>query len=381
MTYVAKIRNSETTITLFQRTSILTLTIGLLCLYFRSNTFPKGIDRKDSLFRMRSSSPPIDRRNEIDRQDSNSKKSLVNDSECVLVRSQNHKLILAKQSIVKNNEAPPKKKFRRFKPSLTSLPLKEVCWKSTLTLLPNFDLRGDLLSLPKTVCHLDLSGCHQLTLDDIQTLCEFLQTSHIKTLNLSDTGFISPTTFKCIATMLSKNSTLTSLNLSKNKISWEQSYPLYTGCERNTTLQELILNTSDSCGHLDTISLVVMLSLWTGVFHTHKSSLQVLSLGNVPSGFLSPSLVSRWSHICKEQEQLVHLGCQNIESCPSVNYWLDLNRYRARQLTRNGDIHECVNTLLNIVTDPCYDPPDDKDEKRTLNTIYYLIRNNPQVIQ
>lgn len=236
----------------------------------------------------------------------------------------------------------------------------------------------DLVSFPAAVCELDFSGC-QLSPNDVAAICQFLDepaTPSIRSLSLVDTGLRDNSSFKSLSNLLSRNTTLLRLDLSKNNLGWAENYPLYKGCQSNKTLQELILNEPD-CRHLDGVSLVVMVSLWLELFRFRSSSLTRLSIGSAESCRLSQHLVDQWRDACQKQENLVSLGCRNLELCPSVQYWLSLNRYGIRQVIRDGDTYGCQRALLKMAKD--------NTSSRNINSqnddaVYHLIRNNPDAI-
>jgi hypothetical protein len=238
-------------------------------------------------------------------------------------------------------------------------------------------LKLDLVSLPKTVYELNFSGC-RLSPHHVATICQFLESNTtIRTLNLADTDLRESASYKHIAGMLSKNKSLRRLDLSKNHLGWEESYPLYKGCQPNRTIQELILNQPDF-DHSDPVSLVVMLTLWSGLFQYPCSSLTTLSIGSSQSCRLSPHLYELWQDICRNQEQLVSLGCRNLETNPSVQYWLSLNRYKIRQITRNCDTHACQQALLKIAEDSAN--AIEATFGNCASALYHLLRNNPHAI-
>jgi hypothetical protein len=216
-----------------------------------------------------------------------------------------------------------------------------------------------LTLLPLSVTILNLSHC-DISVLGTRRVCDFLKDNHTLTsLNLEG-NHMNDEGAKYVGEMLATNKTLENFRMSATVRSKGYRY-IGEGLRRNETLKKFgnfRLNDPDTVSYFASV-------LQNG------SSLEYFCLFPWDYGTEEEAAIAEWESVVSQSESLKYLGCDFVTSSKwnRIQYWLELNRSQARKVTREGDIHEFMNSLSESA------------EYRQPSVVYYLLRNNVDYLQ
>jgi len=216
--------------------------------------------------------------------------------------------------------------------------------------------------LPPQVYSLNLNNCG-LNLDGFRKMCNILESnSTITQLRLCD-SYMNNAKAECIGTMLEKNNTLKELSISINclmGLGTEGCKYLGNGLQKNKSLKRLGYFQKQDHDALLYFASVLMEGSGSGL-----QSFRVLTNSHHDSSTFREVVVPKWKTVLQKCENLVDLGIDHNGLWGNeIGFWLELNSFRARQVTRAGKAKELVETFEKA------------SRKNSVDVIFFLIQNN-----
>eukprot|EP00980_Cylindrotheca_fusiformis_P030034 scaffold24233_cov117-Cylindrotheca_fusiformis.AAC.1 len=217
-----------------------------------------------------------------------------------------------------------------------------------------------LASLPSSVISLNMSYC-SITVAATITICTFLQRDErLKSLNLQG-NMMNDNGAKAVGKMLSVNKTLQNLRISESMSTKGYRY-VGEGLRLNKSLRHF-----GNFRIADPEIATYFASVLKG-----ESSLEYFCL--LPSEYEEKldETIPDWEAVVSQNESIKYLGCDAADPTAKwnkVQYWLDLNKRKARQVTREGEFQSFVTAVAESA------------ELRKPSVVFYLLVNNVKHLQ
>lgn len=216
--------------------------------------------------------------------------------------------------------------------------------------------------LPSQVYSLNLNNCG-LNLDGFRKLCKLLETNNtITQLGLCD-SYMNNAKAECVGIMLAQNNTLKELSISINclmGLGKEGCKFLGDGLRENKSLKRLGYFQKEDHEALLYFASVLMEGGGSGL-----QAIRVLTSSHQDASAFERVVIPKWKHVLQKCENLVNLGVDhNGLWGKEVGLLLELNSFRARQVTRDGNAKELVETLEKA------------SRRKRMDVVYFLIQNN-----
>lgn len=216
--------------------------------------------------------------------------------------------------------------------------------------------------LPLQVYSLNLNNCG-LNLDGFRKICKFMETNNtITQFRLCDT-YMNNAKAECVGTMLARNNTLKELSISINclmGLGKEGCKFLGDGLMRNKCLKRLGYFQKKDHEALSYFASVLMKG-----GGSELQTFRILTNSYGDASAFESVIIPKWTTVLQKCENLVDLGVDhNGLWGKEIGFWLELNSFQARQVTRAGKPKELAETLEKAC------------RTKRVDVVYYLIQNN-----
>mmetsp|Transcript_37073 Transcript_37073/g.90112 ORF Transcript_37073/g.90112 Transcript_37073/m.90112 type:complete len:325 (+) Transcript_37073:89-1063(+) len=216
--------------------------------------------------------------------------------------------------------------------------------------------------LPPQVYSLNLNNCG-LSLDGFRKICKFMETNNtITQLRLCDT-YMNNAKAECVGIMLAKNNTLKDLSISINclmGLGKEGLKFLGDGLRQNKSLKRLGYFQKE-----DHEALLYFASVLMEGGGSELQTIRILTNSYSDASAFEKVVIPKWTTVLQKCGNLVDLGVDhNGLWGKQVVFLLELNSFRARQVTRAAKPKELLETLEKA------------SQRKCVDVMYYLIQNN-----
>ncbi|CAJ1946021.1 unnamed protein product [Cylindrotheca closterium] len=216
--------------------------------------------------------------------------------------------------------------------------------------------------LPPQVHSLNLNNCG-LSVDGFRKICKLMETNTtITQFRLCDT-YMNNDKAECVGTMLAKNSTLKELSISINclmGLGKEGCKFLGDGLRQNKRLKRLGYFQKE-----DHEALLYFASVLMDGGGSELQTFRILTNSFSDASAFERVVIPKWTTVLQKCENLVDLGVDhNGLWGKEISFWLELNSFQARQVTRAGKSKELADTLEKA------------SRRKRVDVVYFLIQNN-----